>query len=388
MNLVDEARRVAPEITAGATEGESLRRLPDSTWQTLQDSGFLRALQPKRWGGGEVHIGEYAESIVELSRAWGSAGWVAGVIGVHPWQLALFDERAQDEMWGENPATMHSSSYAPVGKVQPAPGGYRLSGRWSFSSGCDHCHGVNLGAIAGMRELGPVTVPDFRSFLLHPGQYTIIDTWHTAGAKATGSKDIVVDDVFVPDYRTQSHVDYFFDLPLPGWERNDGPLYRLPWSVVFNFALAASVVGTALGYVDAWTALASERVLTNMTPARDDALMQDRLASAAYDIDAARAIMRADLNEMWTTAETGQALPRDRRGEMRWHANHGVAIIGRAVNELHHAASGRSIFSDHALQRGFQDMQGFLGHTFLVADDIGREVGALRMHGQMVGAML
>ncbi len=388
MTLVDVARSMADEIAGEATANDELRRLTDHSWKLLLTNGITRALQPARWGGGEVHPNVFADTIVEVSRASGSAGWVAGVIAVHPWQLALFSEKAQQEMWGDDPSTMHSSSYAPVGKVTPAPGGYRLSGRWSFSSGCDHCHGANLGAIAGFREIGPITVPDFRSFLLYPGQYTIIDNWHTSGAKGTGSKDIVVDDVFVPEYRTQSHVDYFFDLPLPGWALNDGPLYRMPWSVLFNYALAASVFGTAVGYVDTWTQLTADRVAINGTPFRDDALTQHRLALASHDIDSAIALMHSDLQEAWESSVAGVPVPRDRRASMRFHANNSAAIVGRTVNELHHGASGRSIFSDHALQRGYQDVQGFLGHTFLAADDLGRALASMRLGGQPVEALL
>src|SRR5262249_50256488 len=159
----------------------------------------LRALQPKRWGGGEADIVEFFDAVFTLSRANPSAGWVAGVIGVHPWQLALFDERAQEELWGEDPAAMNSSSYIPTGKAARVDGGYNVSGRWSFSSGCDHCRAVNLGAIVPGGE-----IPDFRSFLLLAGQYRIEDNWHVAGLKGTGSKDIVVDEAFVPEHRTQS----------------------------------------------------------------------------------------------------------------------------------------------------------------------------------------
>jgi 3-hydroxy-9,10-secoandrosta-1,3,5(10)-triene-9,17-dione monooxygenase len=389
MTLVDEARRLAPHIAGRVAEGEELRRMPDETWSLLNGAGILRAMQPKRWGGGEVPAREFADMIVEVSRASGSAGWVAGVIGVHPWHLALFSDEAQQELWADDPSTMHSSSYAPVGKVTAAPGGYKLSGHWSFSSGADHCQHVNVGAIAGLRDLGGgFEVPDFRSFLLHPGQYTVVDAWHTVGGKGTGSQDIFVDDVFVPEYRTQSHVDYFFDMPLPGWELNDGPLYRLPWSVVFNYALAASVFGTALGYLDLWTELASTREVRKGNAVKDDPIQQHRLAMATYDIDAAVAMMRANLNEAWDYAVAGVPMPRERRAAMRFSANHGAANVGKAVAELHHAASGRSIFQDHALQRGFQDVQGFLGHTFLVADDIGRDFGAMRMGGTPIGTML
>ena len=124
------------------------------------------ALQPARFGGGEVSLVEFVDAAIELSRASPSAGWVAGVIGVHPWQLGLFSDKAQQEMWGEDPTTMHSSSYNPTGKAEKVAGGYKISGRWSFSTGCDHCRGVMLGAICGSREIAGNQVRDFRSLLL------------------------------------------------------------------------------------------------------------------------------------------------------------------------------------------------------------------------------
>src|SRR5436309_7663204 len=194
MTLVDDAERIAADLAAARSEDDELRRLPEATWKQLLEAGILRSLQPKRWGGGEVHIVEFVDAVIALSRANPSAGWVAGVVGVHPWQLALFDERAQEEMWGNDPATMHSSSYNPTGHAEKVDGGYHVWGRWSFSSGCDHCRGVNLGAVL---PAGPIA--DFRSFLLLPDQYRIEDNWHVAGLKGTGSKDIVVDETFVPE---------------------------------------------------------------------------------------------------------------------------------------------------------------------------------------------
>lgn len=153
MSLVEEAKRIAPMLAANAAEDDELRRLSDSTWKLLLDGGFLRSLQPARFGGGEVSLVEFVDATIEISRASPSAGWVAGVIGVHPWQLGLFTEKAQQEMWRDDPATMHSSSYNPTGKAEKVAGGYKLSGRWSFSTGCDHCRGVMLGAISGTREI-------------------------------------------------------------------------------------------------------------------------------------------------------------------------------------------------------------------------------------------
>jgi 3-hydroxy-9,10-secoandrosta-1,3,5(10)-triene-9,17-dione monooxygenase len=372
MGLVDDARRLAPELAAAVQEGDALRRLPDAVWKRLLEDGFFRALQPARWGGGEVHYLEFFEAVMELSRANPSVGWVAGVIGVHPWQLALFDERAQQEMWGDDPTAMHSSSYNPTGKAERVEGGYRVSGRWSFSTGCDHCRGVNLGAVVPGSE-GPIR--DFRSFLLHPGQYRIDDNWHVAGLKGTGSKDIVVDDAFVPEYRTQSHVDYALGAPLPGQAKNTGLLYQLPWSVVFNMAIAASVLGSARGFVDAWIDETTTRAVPGGGRLADDALTQRRLAQALWDLDAATLVIRADIHTMWDMADAQITPSMADRGRMRWNMNRGCERVGEAVVDLFRSASGRSIFLDHPLQRRFQDLQAALAHAYLGPDPLARAVG-------------
>ncbi|HEY5156013.1 MAG TPA: acyl-CoA dehydrogenase family protein, partial [Acidimicrobiales bacterium] len=167
MRLLEEAKRLAPEFAAAAAEGDELRRLPDRSWKHLLEGGFVRALQPARFGGGEVTLLEFSDAALEVSRASASAGWVAGVIGVHPWQLSLFADEAQQEMWGEDPTRMHSSSYNPTGKAERVDGGFKVSGRWSFSSGCDHCVAVNLGAIVANGARDDLGIPDYRSFILY-----------------------------------------------------------------------------------------------------------------------------------------------------------------------------------------------------------------------------
>ena len=388
MTLVEEAQRVAPELAASNAEADQLRRLPDTVWRSMHEAGLFRALQPARWGGGEVHLREFFDAVTEVSRASGSAGWVMGVIGVHPWQLALFPEQTQQEMWGADPGRMHSSSYSPSGKAIKVDGGHRLSGRWSFSSGSDHCSAVNVGVLAGTRDLGGgFELPDFRSMVVFADDYQIVDTWHTAGMKGTGSKDIVIDDVFVADHQSQSHLDYLFDEPLPGWDVNPGALYRAPWAVVFNFALAASVYGTALGYLDTWLAESTGRSNPFGVKVPDDALMQRRVAEFVWDLDAVVAKLHRDCDIVMETAAAGAFLPQPQRVDMRWNVTRGCEIVGRAVNELHHAASGRSIFSDHPLQRGYQDVQGALGHAFLVGDGISLSVGSSRLGGSPVPVM-
>src|SRR6516225_6610447 len=136
VTLIGRAKALSSTLRERAAETNRLRRLPDGTWKDLLTSGIIRGLQPARWGGGEVHPREFYSAVIEVARADGCAGWVAGIVGVHPWQTALYAEQTQQEVWGEDPTVMNSSSYAPTGKAERVAGGYRLSGRWSFSSGC------------------------------------------------------------------------------------------------------------------------------------------------------------------------------------------------------------------------------------------------------------
>ncbi len=375
MALVEEATRVADELRAESAGGDAQRRLTDTTWKLLHECGVVRALQPARFGGGEVPLVDFVDAVVQLSAAAPSAGWVAGVIGVHPWQLALFPDEAQQEMWSEDPARMHSSSYNPTGSARRVDGGYEVSGRWSFSSGCDHCRGVNLGAIVRPAEGEAALIPEYRSFLLHPDQYVVEDDWNVAGLRGTGSKDIVVEATFVPAHRSQSHVDYALGAPLPGQEVNPGPLYRMPWSVVFNMALAASVLGSARGYLDLWIGETRERKIPPGISLSDDPITQRRLADATWTLDAAITLLRTDAIELYARAEAGDQPTMPDRGRYRWRMNRSCELVGDAVVSLHRSASGRTIFVDHPLHARFQDVQGALGHAFLVPDPLARSVG-------------
>jgi 3-hydroxy-9,10-secoandrosta-1,3,5(10)-triene-9,17-dione monooxygenase len=186
----------------------------------------------------------------------------------------------------------------------------------------------------------------------------------------------VVDGVFVPAYRTQSHTDYAMGLALPGQVRNDGPLYRMPQSVVFNMAVAASVFGAAQGFVETWIDEARDRVVMGRRARLgDDPLTQRRVAEAAFTLDAALTMLRADAAELTQRARAGEIATMTERGAYRWHLNRNCEQVGVMTAELLRAASGRSIFLDHPLQRRYQDIQAGLGHAFLGPDPVARSVG-------------
>ncbi len=231
---------------------------------------------------------------------------------------------------------------------------------------------MNLGAIVPGSE-----IPEFRSFLLLSGQYRIEDNWQVAGLKGTGSKDIVVDELLVPEYRSQSHIDYAVGAPLPGQVHNDAPLYRLPWSVVFNMAIAASILGSARGFVEAWVGETRDRFVPGSGRLADDPLTQRRLADALWDLGTATTVLRADARGpcgRWR-GKRHTATMGFERARLRWNTNRGCERVAAACTDLFRAASGRSVFLDHPLQSRFADLQAGLGHAFLVPDPLAKAVG-------------
>src|SRR5215813_8306844 len=217
---IGRVRALLPVLRERAAEAERLRRLPDETFADFQEAGLFRALQPKRYGGYELDPDIFYQAVIEVGTVCGSSAWILGVIGVHNWHLAIFPPQAQEDVWGEDDSIQL----------------YRLSGRWSFSSGCDFCRWAVLGGV--VPPVGKGQPPDARVFLLPRRDYVIDDNWHVMGLCATGSKDLVVDDVFVPEYRTHSYLDAFH-LNHPGTAINDAPLYRLPFGLVFANGITA-----------------------------------------------------------------------------------------------------------------------------------------------------
>ncbi|MGI5232205.1 acyl-CoA dehydrogenase family protein [Actinoallomurus sp. CA-142502] len=390
MSVIDEIRRLADQWRGGEEEAAENRRLSDTTWKHLHELGILRGLQPARWGGGELDLAEHLTNVYEVARLAPSAGWVAGVVSSHPWQIALMADQAQQDFWSADAAKTTSSSYAPTGKAEVVDGGYRLSGRWSFSSGCDLCDGVILGANAGFVQAGDAKVPNFGSFLLTRDQYRIEDNWFTAGMRGTGSKDIVVDDAFVPGHRVLLSLKYEYnpDTPAPGQALNDGWLYRLPWAVMFNLVLVAPMLGAARGFLDAWTGETARRRLNWGGMVRDDPLTQLHLAEAEYAHEAAVMKMYDAVATITEAAKAGVFLAKPERARLRWNITRGCQEAGAAINHLYRISSGRTAYVDHPLHRLFQDVTTELGHAFLSSEAIGQYYGAGKLGASAPEVML
>ena len=374
-DLLASVRALLPSLRERSPACESLRRVPDETIKEFHALGLLRALQPRRWGGLELDPWTFYESVMEVSSACASSGWVLGVVGVHNWQLALFPEEAQQDVWGDDASIQISSSYAPTGTVERVAGGFRVSGRWSFSSGCDYCDWVFLGGIAP----GDGAFPDMRTYLLPRSDYRIDDNWRVAGLCGTGSKDIVVDGAFVPEYRTHRFVDGFL-LKSPGQALNPGPLYRLPFGCVFGSAIGVPAIGAAQGALERFSGATRGRVSAlGGVKVADDVFVQTRLASAAAEIDAARESLRRDWRELVAFAEAGTGIPLAPRIRCRFDSSQAVLRGAAAVDRLFEASGGRAIFLDNPIQRTFRDVHAMRAHALNNPDKSARLLGRFEL---------
>jgi 3-hydroxy-9,10-secoandrosta-1,3,5(10)-triene-9,17-dione monooxygenase len=351
--VIAGVRDLLPVLRERAQETEDARVVPAESVKALTETGFFRLLQPAAYRGYEADPITFLTAVRLIASACGSTGWVASVLGVHPWQLALFPPAAQDEVWGADPATRMSSSYAPTGKAVTVDGGHRLTGRWSFSSGCDHATWVLLGGIVLDSEGKPV---DFRTFLLPASDYTIDDVWDTVGLRGTGSNDVVVDDAYVPGHRSLSFTDVS-RCACPGHEVNQAPLYKLPYGSLFSYAITTPIIGMATGAYDAHVAYQRERVRAAYVgqKAAEDPHSQVRVARAAAELDAAWLALERNMTDLMAHARAGEKLPLPLRLRVRRDQVLGTGRAIEAVDLLFENSGGRALKTGTPIQRFWRD---------------------------------
>jgi 3-hydroxy-9,10-secoandrosta-1,3,5(10)-triene-9,17-dione monooxygenase len=354
-------RALAPTLRERAAEAETLRRVPDTSIKELEDTGFFQLLQPKAFGGRAADPLVFYSAVKEIAKACGSTGWVASVVGIHPWHVALYDPRAQQEVWGQDPKTRIASSYAPTGKATRVDGGFRLSGRWHFSSGCDHAQWALLGCLVPDAEGNPV---DMRTFLIPRTEYRIDDVWDTVGLRGTGSNDIVVEDVFVPEYRALSFGPVTA-LKTPGHELNHEPLYRLPYAGVFTTTISTPIVGIAEGAYDSYVEATQQRFRVSYgQKVAEDPFAQVRIARAASDIDASWLQLTRNIGEMYALARRGEELPTELRTRTRRDQVIATERAVAALDLLMENAGGNAMRTGpNPVQRAWRDAHTGRGHA-------------------------
>ena len=360
------ARELIPFLREQAPKCEEARSLTPAVMNALSRTGLLRYLQPKVWGGMELPFVSYFDVPEMLARGDISVGWVVANLASHHRNLAWWDPKAQEEVWGRDPDAGIASGIAfHQGRGRPADGGIVLSGEWNFSSGTDHSDWSMLACI--VREADrPV---DYVFCLLHWSEYEVVDDWHTLGMRATGSKTVRCKEVFVPAYRTVSMHLARDGHSWPGLAIHRNPHYRIPTSAIGGHCIGACMVGNARAALEISIDHVKSRS-TNYTGAsmRDFQTVQQRIGAAGAKLDAAALLMRNDCLEAQCIVETGGTLDKETRLRYKRNCAYAVRQCLEAVDSLHEMAGGSGIYDHHPLQRIFRDARAAAGHISFSTD--------------------
>lgn len=350
--VTERVDALLPTLRERAQEAEDLRRIPDETMKALQETGFFRLLQPTQWGGLAADPVVFYDTVRKIASACGSTGWVAGIVGVHNWHLALFSQQAQEDVWGEDTEVRISSSYAPMGAGVAVEGGYIVKGAWSWSSGCDHATWAVLGGPV-IKDGKPV---DYGSFLIPRSDYRIDDVWNVVGLRGTGSNTVVVQDVFVPKHRFLSF-PAMSDLKSPGLEHNPEPVYKMPWGTIHPTTISAPIVGMAYGAYAAHVEHQGKRIRAAYAgeKAKDDPFTKVRIAEAASDIDAAWRQLSGNVADEYACLLASEKVPFELRTRARRDQ---VRATGRAIasiDKLFESSGATALANGTPLQRFWRD---------------------------------
>ncbi|AJQ93849.1 flavin-dependent monooxygenase [Gynuella sunshinyii] len=353
MNLLNNINQILPAIRNNAAEAEKIAMVPQENIDLLKQTGFFRALQPKAFGGLEVSYPEYANCIARIAEACASTAWATGLLANHSHAIALFAPKLQNEIWGENPEALVSSSVAPLGQWEKTEGGIRLSGTFGWSSGCDHADWAVLGYMGtnNMGQPGPCFAVVPRS------DYEILDDWDTAALRGTGSKSLVLKDVFVPEYRTESLFGLNFGLSR-GYKSHSGDIFYTPFSPVFSIGFAAVSLGIAKRFIELFTEKTKTRIRA-YSGAREinNAPAQMYLAESVNQTKTAQLLLENDWREMMDRASQQRLPSPDDVLNWRCQQSYAIKILIEAVNRLSMASGGNAWFSNNEMQRLFRDIR-------------------------------
>lgn len=371
--LVARTRALLPTLAARGAAADSARMLPAETIAEMKEAGLFRVLQPKKYGGYEMDPQAFYDVAMTLAEGCMSTAWVYSVVAVHNWQIALFDPKAAQDVWGAGDTdVLIASTYMPKGQVKPVEGGFQFSGRWGFSSGIDHCDWVFLGGLI-FSEGAP---PEYRTFLLPKSDFEIVDTWHTMGLKGTGSKDIVVKGCFVPEYRTHKASDGFMGTN-PGGSEFTAPLYDLPFGQIFVRAVSSAAIGGLQGAVNSFRDWGKAWAGSMGAKTAEQGPAQIALADAMVAVDEMKLVINRNFDALMAQAKQGGMLELETRLHYRYQSAQIVERCAKHAYALFSACGGRGIFNDFPLVRFFLDIHAARGHYANNPDIFGRNYGGV-----------
>jgi alkylation response protein AidB-like acyl-CoA dehydrogenase len=372
--LKKRAERIGVAARDRALETERARRVPGDLVDMMRHAQLFRILQPCRYGGFEYGYDVFVEMVAAIAGGDGSTGWVYSLGAVHQWVIACYPPEAQNEVWLNDIDAIAAGSYAPAGTAEATAGGYRLNGRWSFASGCDH---AQWGLLGGLIPLPEGRAPGF--FLVPRRDFEIDDDWDPMGLAGTGSKTLAVKDAFVPSYRTITFADLLTGRT-PGAAVNANPLYRQPMLAVVPHCLVSPALGMARGALKAFIEQAGGRTTRGAVAGGHNrmvefATVQMRIAEATASIDAAELMIGRDLRETYEIAAAGQEAGVDIRMRNRLTHSFATRLLVQAVDAVFLACGGSALGLQHPVQRFWRDIHAAGSHISLNWDSVGAMYG-------------
>lgn len=383
--LLEDLKAILPTIAANAAQAEKDRKAPDENITLLKGIGMHRAFQPKPYGGMEISLPQFADCVVALAGACASTAWAFSLLCTHSHQLAMFSKQLQDEVWGDNPDATASSSIAPFGKVEETEGGVIFNGEMGWSSGSDHAEW----AIVGCRRLDAEGNQNYCFAVLPRSDYEIRDDWFAAGMKGSGTKTLIIKDVFVPNHRIQQAKDMMEGRSAGFGLYPDSKIFYSPYRPYFASGFAAIGLGIAERMLEAYREKTRNRVraytgvnVGTATPA----LM--RLAESTHQVAAARAFLEKTWQDHAEHGERHQYPSRETLAFWRTNQAYAVKMCIQAVDRLFEAAGGTSWFESSEMQRLFRDSHMTGAHAYtdydVCAQILGRELMGLEPDPSMV----
>jgi alkylation response protein AidB-like acyl-CoA dehydrogenase len=374
--LAARAHALVPELSAGARDAEQQRQVPVATMAKVKRAELHRLCQPKLFGGFEYGGETLIDIALPLASACAATAWCTIVAAGHHWLLAKFDRQAQEDVWGADAHAMLCGSYAPTGQATSEAGGYRLTGKWSFASGCDHASWAIVGGII------PGDKPRPAFFLIPAADYAIEDDWFTSGLSGTGSKTVASSGCFVPTHRI---IDFTAAMggAAPGVALHESPLYRLPLVSYVATLLGSVAVGAAQSAVRDY----QDRIKVRETRGAiaggrmrmaDFATIQVRVGEAAACAATAETLLRNIMRSLDKAAGAGRAMSTEERITLRRDQAFAVKLAIQATDALNASTGGAGLYLADPVQRAWRDANAVGRHVSLNWDAVGT------MYGQMV----
>jgi len=376
------AREMVPILSERAQRAEDARMLIRDNEQLLHESGLFRFHQPKLFGGMELDFVAVVDIPAELARGCPSTAWSVGNVACHHWILGYYEPETQREVWDANPDALIASSIAlAAGRGRKAPGGFIVNGRWPFPSAVDNSD-WNMLAVTIYDDEGKAPV-DWRLCLVPKSDYEIIDTWYAMGMAATGSKDVAVSELFVPERRALALLRCRGGREHPGAALNPGPLFAIPLVAASSHPLAPAALGAAEGALELFLAAMAKRSGT-YTGARvaEFQAVQIKVARARCLIDSARDLLRQSAVEFQAAAERNEVPELATKLRFRAHSAFAVGQAREAVETLWSCYGAQGLYTRDPLQRHLRDVLAINQHFSFNFDIAGAAFGLHALGGR------